>query len=393
MTYATPQRGAFSLLCTFSLCAISMLACDPQPSPDGNNGDDSTVPAATPLAEGAACDPAEDHCVLGTACCTECCEPENTPVCTATIGDACPLPDLAADQPRLEQSLVEEWKYFEEDDCAIVEGCILTGGWRRLLRFDLTTPNYGTADLRFGDPTGNPLFHYSECHDHFHFDGYAKYQLLNDAAQAVAQGHKQAFCLLDFEPWAEDAHPRPRYTCERQGISAGWADTYDSYLDCQWIDITDVPEGTYTVHASVNVDSVLPELDYTNNTAEASYTVVDAQDLPAVTEACPSRADGEGRDCGWTLAGNYACTPGAAVDVGCDGGCTDACVGDPILRVCEGSDNPCFSWQALASNDDGCGTTHCPVASVTCPSSGIVTVLTGSWKSNDGPATCDPVLE
>ena len=82
MTYALPQRLAplslrrFSLrrflLCTFSLCTFSLLACDPQPIPDGNNGDDSaedsTVPAATPLAEGAACDPAEDHCVLGTAC-------------------------------------------------------------------------------------------------------------------------------------------------------------------------------------------------------------------------------------------------------------------------------------------------------------------------------------
>lgn len=364
----------------------ALLACRTADTP----ADDSPEPA---LAEGAACDPADDRCGAGTACCTECCEATNTPVCTATIDGACPLPDLAADTPRLQESLVEEWKYFAEDDCAIAEGCILSGGWRRLLRFDLTTPNYGSADLKFGDPTGNPLFHYSECHDHFHFDGYARYQLLDAGQNEVARGHKQAFCLLDFEPWTDGARKRPRYTCENQGISQGWADTYDSYLDCQWIDITDVAAGTYTVHAAVNVDSIVPELDYSNNTADASYTVVDPEDLPAVTEACAGSGTTEARDCGWQVAGNYTCTPGEPVDVGCTDGCGDACVGDPVMRVCEGADNPCFSWQALGNDDDACGTTHCPVVPITCPAGGVVTVLTASWRASDGPATCDPVLE
>ena len=30
------------------------------------------------------------------------------------------------------------------------------------------------------------------------------------------------------------------------GISAGCADVYGDHLDCQWIDISDVPLGTYT---------------------------------------------------------------------------------------------------------------------------------------------------
>lgn len=377
-----------------------LLACHPHSdSTDGSNGNDDTADTSPPaLALGEACDPATDRCDEGSACCTECCEGENTPVCTATINDACPLPDLAADATRLQDGLVEEWAYFAEDDCAIIEGCVLTSGWRRLLEFDLTTPNYGTADVKFGDPSDNPLFHYSECHDHFHFDGYAKYSLLG-GAQEVAEGHKQAFCLMDYEPWTEDARARPHYSCERQGISAGWADTYGGYLACQWIDITDVPAGTYTVHATVNFESIIPELDYENNVAEATWTVVDPVDLPSVTDACDTPAgrgdvgQDETRDCGWTLDGNYTCTPGEPVTASCSGGCDGTCVGDPVMRVCEGPDNPCYSYQALGSDDDSCGTTHCPVVSVTCPAGGVVTVLTASWKSSSGPATCDPVVE
>ncbi|MSP54052.1 MAG: hypothetical protein EXR69_00355 [Myxococcales bacterium] len=384
--------------CLFVVLAI--LGCHPfeDSSSKGDSGSSPVPPGPAALTLGEACNPADDLCDQGTACCTECCEGDNTPVCTTTINEACPLPDLSADPPRLQDGLVEEWAYFDADNCAIIEGCVLASGWRRLLEFDLTTPNTGTADVKFGDPSNNPLFHYSECHDHFHFDGYARYSLL-DGVTEVAKGHKQAFCLLDFEAWTEDARPRPLYTCERQGISAGWADTYGGHLDCQWIDITDVPAGSYTVHATVNVDSIIPELDYENNVADATWTVVDPVDLPAVTDPCDPPAgridvgQGEVRDCGWSVAGNYTCAPGEPVDASCSGGCADSCVGDPVMRVCEGADNPCYSFQALGSDDDSCGTSACPVVSVTCPAGGVVTVLTASWKSSIGPATCDPLVE
>ena len=37
----------------------------------------------------------------------------------------------------------------------------------------------------------------------------------------------------------------PQYDCVFQGLSAGWADVYSSDLDCQWLDVTGVPEGDY----------------------------------------------------------------------------------------------------------------------------------------------------
>ena len=35
------------------------------------------------------------------------------------------------------------------------------------------------------------------------------------------------------------------FSCVNMGISSGCSDKYGSELDCQWIDITDVADGTY----------------------------------------------------------------------------------------------------------------------------------------------------
>ena len=143
-------------------------------------------------------------------------------------------------------------------------------GRRRLLRFDTTTPNVGAGDLHLGRPEDvGDIFTFSECHQHYHFDSYASYELLDDAGALMAPGHKQAFCLMDFEPWAPGIEWRDaKYNCSMQGIAVGWADTYDSYLDCQFIDITDVPEGDYLLRVNLNYQHLLAESDYTNNTTE-----------------------------------------------------------------------------------------------------------------------------
>jgi hypothetical protein len=172
--------------------------------------------------------------------------------------------------------------FIGADSCALAEGCVDGTGWRRLLRFATATPNIGSRDLVMGVPSNHPeLFQYSACHDHYHFEGYARYALLDTSGQTVAAGHKQAFCLLDWNSWAwpslrdNDA----TYTCYNQGISAGWQDVYDKNLDCQWIDITDVAPGSYTLRISVNPPPdisgtpLLVERDYSNNTLEVPVNV------------------------------------------------------------------------------------------------------------------------
>src|SRR5688572_17776507 len=151
------------------------------------------------------------------------------------------LPDLTIDANRLQASVIFEKKGFGKGSCAAAEGCVLGPGKRTLMRFDLTTPNIGAADLVLGNPQDNlHLFHFDSCHGHYHFEHYATYELLDSAGAQIITGRKQAFCLMDSEPISPDAGPRT-YTCSYQGISAGWADTYGRVLDCQWLDVTGVP--------------------------------------------------------------------------------------------------------------------------------------------------------
>jgi hypothetical protein len=224
------------------------------------------------------CDPGA-YCELdaeaGTyACATECnpvyiCGDLCCPLGSTCSEDnsTCVLPDLTIDEARITESIDFQQFNFQQGSCSFFEGCIEAIGQRQLMRFDLTTPNIGDGDLFLGDPTGNPLFLYSPCHDHFHFEGYARYRLLDANGAEVAAGHKQAFCLLDWEPYEPGAPQQPKYDCGYQGIQKGWADTYESSLPCQWVDITDVPPGNYMLEVVLNGDHTLGELDYTNNSA------------------------------------------------------------------------------------------------------------------------------
>jgi hypothetical protein len=214
------------------------------------------------MGTGFTCDPT---CGSETMCC-----PRDALMtsCVARTQDGCTAADLTVSEERAIDTAFVEWAYFAEDSCALVEECVGGTGWRRLLRFETFTPNVGTADLKLGAPdTSNPVFEYSSCHDHFHFKGYAQYDLLAEGGSIAAEGHKQAFCLLDSERTSDDddVRDRPRYDCDDQGISKGWGDSYTADLDCQWVDVTDVPAGEYQLRIRINESRTLQELRYDNN--------------------------------------------------------------------------------------------------------------------------------
>lgn len=190
----------------------------------------------------------------------------------------CNAPDLAVLDWDLNIYTQDIW--VEPEACTLYEGCVDGVGWRKVLRFDTKTANLGSRDLILGVPANHPdLFTYSPCHEHHHFDNYARYTLWA-GDQQVAAGHKQAFCLLDWEPWAwPDADEQPFYTCFNQGLSLGWSDTYPASLDCQWIDITGVAPGQYTLRMDVNLPppsmahSTLVERRYDNNVLEVPVVI------------------------------------------------------------------------------------------------------------------------
>ena len=244
---------------------------------------------------GSICDPSHDAaCADALLCCADgtvntgvyrCMNPVpglEYPVASTGPGEppagplGCNAPDLFPTADGM--SVWEDELFVEMDSCTLFEGCVGAPGWRQLLRFDTITPNSGSRDLIMGVPSNHPdLFHFSECHQHYHFDGYAQYQLL-DGEDVVATGHKQAFCLLDWNSWAWPGDDN-QYTCVNQGIQNGWQDIYGGLLDCNWIDVTGVPPGEYTLRISINPPredtavAPLVERDYTNNVLDVAVTL------------------------------------------------------------------------------------------------------------------------
>ena len=188
----------------------------------------------------------------------------------------CDAPDLVIDESWIEPVLTDI--FVSESTCEYGEGCVGGLGWRTIMRFALTTRNIGSRDLVLGVAANEPyVFHYSDCHSHYHFDEFARYEL-RDAGGVVTTGHKQGFCLLDSYSWAWNNAPGT-YDCSNQGISRGHADIYESDLPCQWVDVTDVPPGDYTLRATLNrprPESALPllvERDYDNDVVEVPVTL------------------------------------------------------------------------------------------------------------------------
>ncbi len=196
-------------------------------------------------------------------------------MCDVDLNTGGALPDISVDEVDQAASWVVEDQYFGQGHCAIQEGCVAAPGNRKLLKFNTTTPNHGPGNLFLGDPRNNPTFIWSDCHQHFHFEDYADYRLFDMQGNLVARGHKQAFCLVDL--WRPPGSTGPREPnfpdCGFQGISAGWADIYHRDLDCQWIDVTGVPDGRYVLQVHVNPARVLRESNYSNNIARTEVCI------------------------------------------------------------------------------------------------------------------------
>ena len=166
-------------------------------------------------------------------------------------------PDLTIDPQRFVSQMEIVDRLFDpvRDQCAFEEGVIRAAGYRRLLRFDTVIMNGGEGDLLIGDRSdpNNPYaqyFEYSPCHGHYHIHGFSEYLLLDANGATVVTGHKQGFCLTDsFKYGDSKSHG---YDCQFQGVTSGWGDWYYKQLVGQWIDITGVPEGDYTVRVLIN---------------------------------------------------------------------------------------------------------------------------------------------
>jgi len=203
-------------------------------------------------------------------------------LCVYTIWYFTELPDLVPILSNFEDSLrhhpshdFTKLKYLQ---CALEENCLASDAVglpenvvRTLLRFDSLTMNYGLSD--FAPVLDRSQWIWHSCHYHYHsFEVFAEYDLLSLNGTKVAEGHKASFCLEDSQC---DVRGARRYRCggTKQGISKNCGDLYGRYLDCQWIDITGVPEGIYSIQIKVNPTQLVPESDYSNNAIQCTVAM------------------------------------------------------------------------------------------------------------------------
>jgi hypothetical protein len=99
--------------------------------------------------------------------------------------------------------------------------------------------------------------------------------LLDKDGNTVLTGRKQAYCMEDTQQIAlgPNVGCSKLYTCEDQGIQAGWSDLYGNTLDCQWLDITNTPPGDYFIQVVLNPGRQFEEVSFDNNTAKVPVTI------------------------------------------------------------------------------------------------------------------------
>jgi len=183
----------------------------------------------------------------------------------------CPeeLPDFELDVPLLTSSFYLD-HLENNDDCLVNEGCLTGYGPREIIRFSTRITNIGTADYYIGPPANdNPQFEFDNCHGHYHYEGYTQYLLFNDAGQSLPSGFKNGFCVLDLD--CSEYGGTAQYGCDNMGMSAKCADEYWADLECQWVDVTDLPTGDYTLVVRINWDKSPDKLGRTEMSFDNNY--------------------------------------------------------------------------------------------------------------------------
>ena len=117
-------------------------------------------------------------------------------------------------------------------------------------------------------------------HDHWHFEQFARYTLVDSAKKLAVRSHKVGFCIAPSDPvnllaphavWQppaigfSDACGLPTALWVQEMMPVGWGDTYLQSIAGQAFDITSVPNGTYYIEITANPQHVLHESNTRND--------------------------------------------------------------------------------------------------------------------------------
>ena len=201
--------------------------------------------------------------------------------CIYAPNPGCTGPDLVFDSLAFVSSL--GLQTIAAGTCDVAEGCVTGYGTRYVISFTSKIDNIGNLDYIVGTPSGNPtMFNTVNCHGHAHYEGYGDYRLYDNNGNLIPAGHKNGFCVMDLCGWGT-------YNCGYMGISAGCYDVYGAGTQCQWIDITDVPDGQYRLAVIIN-SRHLPdafnhyEINHANNALQVCMQITrNAAGVPSFT--------------------------------------------------------------------------------------------------------------
>jgi hypothetical protein len=136
----------------------------------------------------------------------------------------------------------------------------------------------GVATGRAG--IGELEFHRGGGHNHWHFEEFTRYSLLDATKTQVVVSGKQSWCLVNTDAidltvpnamwlaYGQDLGTScggPGALWIREVLDVGWGDTYAQFLQGQGFNITNLPNGTYFVRVHVNPTGSILESDDDNN--------------------------------------------------------------------------------------------------------------------------------
>jgi len=136
-----------------------------------------------------------------------------------------------------------------------------------------------------GEPVGRTQigeleFHLGGGHNHWHFEEFTEYTLLDASKTEVLVSGKQSWCLVNtdavdltvpnanWQGYGQDLSTScggPSALWIREVLDVGWGDTYSQYVSGQAFDITDLPNGRYYVRVHVNPTGSILEASTANN--------------------------------------------------------------------------------------------------------------------------------
>ena len=135
---------------------------------------------------------------------------------------------------------------------------------------------YRTGGTKRRINTSATMRYAGDGHNHWHIRRMLSYHIWS--THGTSRDAKIGFCFFDTNrrnaslPGAPNSRKYFESGCgsrgslnTKTGISVGWGDLYPANFAYQWIDITGLPAGTYTIRASVDLYGKFRETNETNN--------------------------------------------------------------------------------------------------------------------------------